>query len=213
MRLVFSMLCLLSLLFMAVTCNGDDAFWPAYRQELVEVLTDEIGQTAYLVRDDADTLAVSNGMAWGNLTPDTAIRALVLYEIGASGKTIVHGVSSVLSSPPREFDQAMIRMDPVYVDAITHSGRYLNFFLKIKTSGTGHFWGFIDRGVIEVNDGVKLLRLSLYHDRHGDGTDYKRQICLSCPLYGYGSHLVSGRDSVEVQVNTYDGVSVRRFVF
>ena len=70
MRLVFSMLCLLSLLFMAVTCNGDDAFWPAYRQELVEVLTDEIGQTAYLVRDDADTLAVSNGMAWGNITPD-----------------------------------------------------------------------------------------------------------------------------------------------
>lgn len=200
--------CLLSLL---TTCDDDGAPWPAYRQELAELLTDCEGRAGRLVRDTGDTLRLLPPA--GQLTPDTTLRAQVLYTVSADGTARLRGLSPVVSPFPEPFPLSQQRTDPVGVEALSRGGWYVNFYLYVLTSGGAHRFAFIDNGLAVRADGSQLLRLQLYHDRGADGDAYRRQVCLSCPLYGYAGRLVRGRDSVEVAVNTYDGPAMRRLPF
>lgn len=93
--------CLLSLL---TACDDDGAPWPAYRQELAELLTDSEGRAGRLVRDTGDTLRLLPPA--GLLTPDTTLRAQVLYTVSADGTARLRGLSSVVSPSPSRFPSA-----------------------------------------------------------------------------------------------------------
>lgn len=200
---------LLSLLLCA--CGDDETPWPAYRQELAELLTGADGKVAFMVRDTGDTLRVSPSVDWQ--VPDTVVRAQVLYCETDGRKAVLQALSPVVSPFPEQISEAQMRTEPVGVEALSRGGRYLNFYIYVKTSGGAHRFAFRDCGVERQADGSRLLRLQLYHDSNADGQNYRRQVCLSCPLYGYADRLFGGRDSVEVLVSTFDGSLKRRFPY
>lgn len=195
----------------AVGCSEDETPAPSYRQDLAELITDADGYAVRLVPDVGEPLTVINTAAVGQLRPDTAYRVLTLYTAEA-GQATLQGLTPIVSPLPSAFGGNPVPNAPVRVDAVWRGGRYANLLVTVATSNKGHKFAFADRGVAQFPDGHLLQAVELYHDRNGDGEYYERQVYLSCPLYGFGQ-LQAGRDSVELRINTYEGLQTRRLPF
>ena len=57
------------------------------------------------------------------------------------------------------------------------------------------------------------FRLQLYHNAHDDRNDYYEDAYLSCPLQPFAQWLTAGRDSIVLDVNTYQGQHTAVFPF
>lgn len=189
-------------------CADDEAAWPAYRQDLVDLLTDGQGRTAAIVTDAGDTLALTNGAARAGLAPDSVYRVQALFVTSAGGAELL-SMAQVVSPYPAAFRETEIKRDPLTLNAVWRGGDYLNLTVTLKTGGGTHAFAFVDRGTTAADDGTRTLRLELYHDQLDDPLYYSRQASLSCPLRATG--LRPGRDSIEITVNTFGGTVHRRF--
>lgn len=193
-------------------CSGEDDVALSYRQDLSEILTDADGIVRYLVRDDGDTLAITNGALRAPMTADTAYRVRALYVLDDGGAE-VYTLTQVFSPNPVQMSEGAMRRDPLQLEALWRGGAYVNFLVTYKSGGVTHAAAFVDRGIAACSDGSRLLRLELYHDSNDDPDYYTQQLYMSCPLYRYAGQLTPGRDSIEVTLTTYDGTAVHRLPY
>ncbi len=207
--LCFFALFLLTVCFTA--CEDDDTPLPAYITELAELQTDADGRAFRLIQDQGSILNIANTQDINRLVADTIYRVQVLYVKEDDNTVTVSGLSGVTSPLPISIKEEEMKRDPLQLDAIWRSGRYVNFITSLSTAGNSHIFAFADNGISIQNDGSLLLRIELYHDRNNDPEHFTRQAVLSCPLFEYEEALTEGRDSVEITVNTYKGVSVTRW--
>ena len=94
------------------------------------------------------------------------------------------------------------------------SKTFLNLRFGIPKSFHGqHTIGWAYRGIIQQTDGHRLLRLQLYHNAYADRNDYYEDAYLSCPLQSFSQWLTAGRDSIVLEVNTYQGRYTKVFPY
>ncbi len=211
MKRAARLLFFLGFLFVFAACDKEEESpLAAYRQDLAEVFTNFVGKTTHLLRDDGTKLSILNPQ--GGLTPDSAYRVIALYTESPDG-IVIRGLSSVLSPLPREFREESVRTDPLGLTAMWRGGRYVNLRLALKTGGSAHYLGFIDRDIVRTHDGKLKACIELYHSQNNDPLYYTRETYVSCPVWGYAERLQAGRDSVELSVNTFSGKVIKTFLF
>ncbi len=191
-------------------CEDNETPLPAYVTELAELQTDADGMARRLRQDNGGNLTIINAHDIKPLVADTLYRVQVMYVKGDDEAVTVTDLRSVISPQPRKFKAEEMKRDPLQLDALWRSGRYVNFSISLLTAGNAHTFAFADNGIRRRTDGSHLLRIELYHNQNNDPEHYTRQTILSCPLYEYENVLVKGRDSVEVTVTTHQGRSVTR---
>lgn len=193
------------------SCGEEDVPLNNFQQDLAEVFTDADGKITSLVTDDGTSYSVSNAALMQPLRPDTVYRTSALY-VRSADKAEIISLTSIVSPKPIVSD-ATIKNAPLRVDAVWRGGRYANLLLTIPTSNKAHKFAFVDRGYQAQAEGHLLQTIELYHDNNGDGDFYERQVYLSCPLYGFGDILQAGRDSVEMRIQTPNGLYTKRLPF
>lgn len=206
--LFIRMSCLVLLCSIAA-CNEEEPP-EAYRQDFSELRTDADGFVQALKPDGDTWKPVLNSI--GNLTPDSLYRVTAMYIQRPKGVEL-YNLSPVLSPFPRPYAPEVMKTDPLSVNAVWSSGRYINLRLMLRTGGGTHYFGFNEEGIDTLPNGFRKLRLTLLHNQNGDATYYSREALLSCPIYDYVGTLRSGTDSVCITLHTFEGRQERTFVF
>lgn len=203
---------LLILVLTFVACSDEDYTpLPAYVHTLGELQTNESGHASVFIPDGGTARRITSTHT--GLTHDSIYRvqALVIYD-GVENVSL-RQVAKILSPKPRTFTKTELKYAPVDVQSLWSSGRYINMRLALRTATEPHAFAFVDEGIENTEDGKRLLRLHLYHDRGENPEYYTREVYLSCPVYHYGSQLQTGRDSIIFTVSTYEGERTLRVVY
>lgn len=197
--------------FLLSACSEDEEALPPYVQGLAELRTDGAGRGATFVPDDGASLSVANAPT--GLKADTTYRILAAY-LPDAGTVHLTSYAPVLAPEVGKYASGDIVTDPLSVVACWQAGGYVNFRLSLKVSaGKTHYFGFHQTGYVRHADGSRTLEALLIHDQNGDPLYYTREAYLSLPLRPLDGLLQSGRDSVSVSVQTFDGIFMRTFAF
>ena len=205
--------CLFGLLFIAslicTSCEEDEVL-PPYTQDLAELVTNAFGEARTLVFDDGRKLPIVNKL--GNLTPDSIYRIRAMYVQVENGVQLTAAQTTV-SPFPIEMDEGQVKTDPMELKSIWGSPRYVNMLVGMKTGGGSQMMGFVDKGIEVLPSGIKKQRIVVFHDQTEDPSYYTQDVYLSCPIYHLSNKLEHGRDSVEMIVQTFKGISRKSFPF
>lgn len=211
-KLIFILLCMLSL----GACK-EEYVYPNVLTELTELQTDENGRFKNLITDRGESFGIAKLTQDSLLVSDTLYRALTVYAPIEGETDLVHiySANAVFSKiPVKRLDVATeIKTDPVDIQSIWRSGRYLNMILRVQVKNSTHVFHFIEDGITANSDGTRTLSLTFHHDRKKDYEAFTQKICFSIPLWYYESRLQKG-DKICLSLNTYkEGVVTKEFIF
>lgn len=195
-------------------CKKDEYVYPSVVTEFVDAKTDADGTLTQLITDKGEVMDIQYREGLGGLAGDTVYRTVSMFRTLESGEAFIYSAQLILSQLPEtaDFFKEGIKTDPTDIRSIWQSGNYLNMILTPLVKDQDHTFRFIEYG-IEEKDGGKTLRLGLYHDRHGDGEAFTREVYLSVPLWKYKGSLCQG-DSIFFHIHTYkEGETIRKFTF
>lgn len=196
-------------------CQEDDYVYPDVLTEFTEVQTNDKGVLTYLLTDQGDKYQILEREGLDGLTPDSIYRTLCIYQITDVEKETVQlysaqKVLSMLPKPASAFSDG-IRTDPLDIQSIWLSGKYLNMVLLPMAKDKSHIFHFVENSLTQDNEGRAQLELTLYHDQNGDYEAFTRKTYLSIPLWGYGNKLDTG-DRIVLHIQTYEeGNTTREF--
>lgn len=196
-------------------CQEDDYVYPDVLTEFTEVQTNDEGVLTYLLTDQGDKYQILEREGLDGLTPDSIYRTLCVYQITDVEKETVQlysaqKVLSMLPKPASAFSDG-IRTDPLDIQSIWLSGKYLNMVLLPMAKDKSHIFHFVENSLTQDNEGRAQLELTLYHDQNGDYEAFTRKTYLSIPLWGYGNKLDTG-DRIVLHIQTYEeGNTTREF--
>lgn len=196
-------------------CQEDDYVYPDVLTEFTEVQTNDEGILTYLLTDQGDKYQILEREGLDGLTPDSIYRTLCVYQITDVEKETVQlysaqKVLSMLPKPASAFSDG-IRTDPLDIQSIWLSGKYLNMVLLPMAKDKSHIFHFVENSLTQDNEGRAQLELTLYHDQNGDYEAFTRKTYLSIPLWGYGNKLDTG-DRIVLHIQTYEeGNTTREF--
>lgn len=196
-------------------CQEDGYVYPDVLTEFTEVQTNDEGVLTYLLTDQGDKYRILKRDGLDGLTPDSIYRTLCVYQITDRQEETVQlysarQVLSMLPEPVAAFDNG-IQTDPLDVQSIWLSGKYLNMVLLPMAKEKGHIFHFVENGLTQDNEGRTQLELTLYHDQNGDYEAFSRKTYLSIPLWSYGDKLDTG-DRIILHIRTYkEGDITREF--
>lgn len=196
-------------------CQEDDYVYSDVLTEFTEVQTNDEGVLTYLLTDQGDKYQILEREGLDGLTPDSIYRTLCVYQITDVEKETVQlysaqKVLSMLPKPASAFSDG-IRTDPLDIQSIWLSGKYLNMVLLPMAKDKSHIFHFVENSLTQDNEGRAQLELTLYHDQNGDYEAFTRKTYLSIPLWGYGNKLDTG-DRIVLHIQTYEeGNTTREF--
>lgn len=196
-------------------CQEDDYVYPDVLTEFTEVQTNDKGVLTYLLTDQGDKYQILEREGLDGLTPDSIYRTLCIYQITDVEKETVQlysaqKVLSMLPKPASAFSDG-IRTDPLDIQSIWLSGKYLNMVLLPMAKDKSHIFHFVENSLTQDNEGRAQLELTLYHDQNGDYEAFTRKTYLSIPLWRYGNKLDTG-DRIVLHIQTYEeGNTTREF--
>ncbi len=196
-------------------CQEDDYVYPDVLTEFTEVQTNDEGVLTYLLTDQGDKYQILEREGLDGLTPDSIYRTLCVYQITDVEKETVQlysaqKVLSMLPKPASAFSDG-IRTDPLDIQSIWLSGKYLNMVLLPMAKDKSHIFHFVENSLTQDNEGRAQLELTLYHDQNGDYEAFTQKTYLSIPLWGYGNKLDTG-DRIVLHIQTYEeGNTTREF--
>lgn len=216
MRQYFAYLFFLPMfLLLGVGCQEDEYVYPDVLTELTEIQTDNKGMLTYLVTDTGEKYRVLEREGLDGLTPDSTYRTLCVYRMADTQDSTVQlysaqTVLSMLPKPASEFHEG-ICTDPLSIQSIWLSGKYLNMVLLPLAKDKAHIFHFVENSLIQSPEGINQLELTLYHDQNGDYEAFTRKTYLSIPLWKYGGRLQTG-DRIVLHIRTYEeGNTTREF--
>lgn len=194
-------------LLLNVSCQEDEYVYPNVLTELTEIQTDNKGTLTFLITDAGEKYQILEQKGLDSLTPDSTYRVLCVYRIADTQKSTVqlYSVQTVLSmfpKPASEFHEG-ISTDPLDIQSIWLSEKYLNMVLLPLAKDKGHIFHFVENSLTETDEGTNRLELTLYHDQNGDYEAFTRKTYLSIPLWGYGDKLKTG-DRIVLHIRTYE---------
>ncbi len=187
--------------------------------DFVEAQTNSLSLITSVETDDGDSFFLSEPIttSWAT-APDTIYRALLYYNKILSTTNTYQAQAIAISQIPvfsiaesKDPNQEIL-MDPVNFVSIWKSktGKYINLDLYLKVGGLDEDTSLQTLGMFfdSVNvslDGEKKVTLLLYHDQNGMPEYYSSEVYASIPIDKIPVELSQG-DTIEVIINTYDGL-------
>lgn len=211
-KLLVVLLCMYSL-----SACEEEYSYPNVVTELTEVETDSQGKLSRLITDRGESYAIGQQPEKLKLVADTLYRVLSVFEPMEEKNSPLHvySIQPVFAYPPlpiKDFKEG-IKTDPVDIQSIWRSGKYLNLILEVQTKDKKHAFHFADDGISTRNDGYRTLNLIFYHDRKDDYEAFTSKYCFSIPLNSYEGKLRKG-DKILLHIQTYkEGKTTREFDF
>lgn len=201
----------------AVGCKDDEYVYPNVLTEFVEIKTNSSGRLSYIDTDTGKSYSINERSGINGFTPDSIYRALSIFEpLSDENRDLCatlyscQFVISVVPTPEEEFKDG-IKTDPLDIDRIWRSGKYINMVLDVMGKDKTHVLNFVDKGIKNNADGSKTLAITIFHSQNGDYEAFTRKAYASIPLWSYEDKL-SDDDKVEVTINTYkEGITTREF--
>lgn len=209
----FSFLLLCICLFEA--CKEEEYVYPDVITEFIGAATDENGTLTRLVADNGEEYRIQARSGLDGLKKDTLYRTISIYQPLENQTVQLYSSELVLSMIPVSAKQIIgdIKTDPVDIERMWLSGKYLNMVLLAKVKEESHSYHFIDQGIQKEADGTQTLHLQLYHNRNNDYEAFTRKVYLSVPLWAYDGKLKQG-DKIVFHISTYEeGDTQREFIY
>lgn len=213
-----TLLYLLFLPILCTACSDDDYVYPNVLTEMVDLKTDATGKGSSLLTDAGIEWNIQPRAGLDELTPDSVYRIVTLYEPltatdATSKEAKLYSIQQVIAPIPLpEAKFKKIKTDPVKLQSIWQSGKYLNLIVQNLRKDQLHSFHFIENKIVNEN-GVQTLYLTLYHDRKDDVEGYYQKVYLSVPLWAYKNILQKG-DQIVFRLNTYqEGMISRTFTY
>lgn len=208
--LLLSCMCLLG------ACKEEEEYvYPNVITEFIGAATDESGTLTHLVADNGEEYRIQARNGLSGLKKDTLYRTISIYQPLEDQTVQLYSSELVLSMIPVSAKQIIggIKTDPVDIERMWLSGKYLNMVLLAKVKEESHSYHFIDQGIQKEADGTQTLHLQLYHNRNNDYEAFTRKVYLSVPLWAYDGKLKQG-DKIVFHISTYEeGDTQREFIY
>jgi len=205
-RLLLFLLSVLPIVMLSCDDDEEDPM-PPLRMEFVEVFTNGKSIVDYILTDEGERLSPSSTISASR--PDTTYRCVCQYAL-ENGKCNVYDLRSIYSKKPvRLAESDTLWTDPLNVNSVWKTSRYVNMSLALLTNGRGsHVYSFTEDTVMTGTEGHRTVYCTVTHRRIQDPESYTQNVYLSMPLYEY---VDSAMDSVAVSINTYKGLRQFRF--
>ena len=177
--------------------------------EMGDGYTSSDKQVTRFVTDDGEELTVAKPFTTAIMPKADTIYRAVFYYVRSGQQADVKGLNNVSVVTPHPIDT--LKTDPLRFESIWmgKSKRYINLSLYLMLGATDdvnikHMLGCHRDTLIQNVDSTRTLRLVLYHDQAGVPEYYSQRVYLSIPTKGMNA------DSVELAINTYSGIVVKR---
>ncbi len=196
-------------------CSDDDGpYAEAYVQALADVTLSAEGARQQIMLDNGTTYMLTNAGAIALKDAETPCRAVVVYTVEDATHARLYNLLRVFCQSPSQLEEAQIKHDPLTLESIWRSGRYVNLRMSLA-GGTdvSHVLAFADEGITTQADGTRCLRLALSHEQTGTPAAYHTTTFASCPLNAYADALTAGTDSVSLTLTTTRGIETHTFAF
>ena len=213
------LLCLFLLVFAVVGCEQDvydkgDTDYSYMRADFVEAVVGSDKQVTYVLTDDDEQLPLTTAYSakWIE-RPDTVYRAVLYYNyVGQKAEALsLSRVSTVSVRPLSQFKND-VKTDPLGLESawLSNNKKYLNLSLIVKTGAVDkdaeiHTLGMIGDTIMVNDNGQRTYQLRLYHSQGDVPQYYSQRVYFSIPVSGLEV------DSLQLSVNTYDGVVTKGF--
>ena len=210
-RFSFLLLCM----YLLGACKEEEYVYPDVITEFIGAATDENGTLTRLVADNGEEYRIQARSGLDGLKKDTLYRTISIYQPLENQTVQQYSSELVLSMIPVSAKQIIgdIKTDPVDIERMWLSGKYLNMVLLAKVKEESHSYHFIDQGIQKEADGTQTLHLQLYHNRNNDYEAFTRKVYLSVPLWAYDGKLKQG-DKIVFHISTYEeGDTQREFIY
>ena len=197
------------------SCKEDKYVYPSVLTEFTDMATNSKGILSELITDNGMKYEIENRDGLGGLTQDTVYRTVSMYSLAEEKNHVtLYSTLSILSVIPKPADKFAegIATDPLHVQSITYTGRYINMILLPMVKDKTHYYHFADNGISTNIDGTQTLEITLLHKQNGDYEGYKKKMYASVPVWTYNDILKDG-DRIKLNVNTYDGLITKEFVY
>ena len=213
-RLIIILLCTLSM----GACKEDFSY-PNVFTELAEVKTDAKGKLVYLTTDNGETFSVKANKDTTTFAPDTLYRIISVYEKLEEDKNelLLHTAKPIIAPVPIPIESIKngVKTDPVDIQSIWKTEKYLNMILHVQTKNKPHTFHFVDQGIhpYKKEKHQQVLEFVLYHDRGDDYEAFTTKFYFSIPLYPYKDLMKKG-DIIRLHIHTYkEGTTIREYEF
>ena len=185
------------------------------RADLVEAHVRNDSLIDHIITDDGDqlTLTIPRKQSWVKKC-DTLYRALFYYnkKENKQAEVISSTMINTMNIVPVDSVKKGMKTDPIKLESmwIGNNKRFLNVGLYLKTGQSTdakalHRLGIVCDSIQTNTDGTRTLCARFYHDQGGIPEYYSARTYLSIPLYNLTT------DSLQLTVQTYDGIVTKRF--
>ena len=196
-------------------CKEDEYVYPNVLTEFVELTTDEKGTIALLTTDQGNRYDIEKRKGLDGLTPDSTYRTVSIYSLtDKKDQVYLYSAQVVLSAIPRpakDFKDGVFT-DPVHLQSISYTDRYINLVLQPMVKDNLHFYHFVYDGIKSNTNGTKTLNITLFHYRNNDYEGFKNKIYASVPIWYYEDKL-QPNDRINIHINTYEGMQTKSFIY
>jgi hypothetical protein len=190
-----------------------DSTYSYVRADFVEAFVGSDQYVSYVITDDDERLTLKTPYTakWIQRA-DTSYRAVLYYNIGTQPEVVsLARVSTVSIREARNFKTG-IKTDPLGLESVWMAGnkKFLNFCVILKTGAVAadsitQTLGMAGDTIITDGQGRRTYHLRLFHAQGDVPQYYSQRAYFSVPVSGVEA------DSLQVSVNTYDGVVTKGF--
>lgn len=202
----------LLLALVLASCGEEDTVSPPYRMDYLDILTNSDGEGFQAIKDNDEVFSLVSPV--GGLEKDTVLRHIAIYT--QDGNAIrLHQTSRVLYAVPRTPEEGEeLHTDPVKVQSVWKTSRYINCTLQVPRKDKKHIFGVIDQGTTGGDGGSRTAHILLFHNAGGDTKAFTGVSYLSIPLKAFSAGLTPGQDSIRLTIHTLSqGTVTYKFPF
>lgn len=198
---------------LCLACGSEEFIYPDLITEMGEITTATDGAPTLFTNDEGKSYRITDDSSIHQelFTPDSLYRMVIAYETTPDGSTIrtYQHALAIAPMPKQDNEFKELHTDPVSLQSIWLTKRYLNAIVSAKAKNQVHYYGFIENKIEQLPDGTRKLNILLYHDKNDDVEGFSRKAYLSIPLWKYEDKLSTG-DEISFCINTYDHGMIER---
>lgn len=219
MRLKALYIILIFLSFISCTGEENSYVYPSVKLEFISAQTDASGKIISLTTDKDVTYTIEKDRTDSKLSTNTLQRIVCNYiatepaDNSQNASAVIYSlIKAVSPTPVKLASGAQMKTDPVDIQSVWLSGRYINMTLQVMLQSKTHLFHFIETNTT-IKNGVPSINLTLYHDKNDDVEAYTKIAYLSVPLDKYIQQYPNGFN-VSMSIQTFnDGVKTYTFTY
>lgn len=196
----------------------EEYVYPSVTTEFCDINSDPTGKLTVLTTDKGQLLHITDRKGIDGFAKDSTYRCVAKFTVPEKdGSIFLYSLFPTISNRPVPVEEFLeknengIQRDPVTLQRIWGTERYINMILLQKRKNTPHLYHLISEGMQTDKDGIKTETIILYHNRMDDYEAFDGEVYVSIPLEQYRN--MNNGDRIQVKISTYKNRDeIRTFV-